>query len=77
MLALSDEELDVLFNLSAPIEPAMRDAFLRAVALELELERYKPEQLGVGLITRVCRPLQKEFVRAPVARGPAFMSKYR
>jgi hypothetical protein len=75
MLALSDEELDVLFNLSAPIEPAMRDAFLRAVALELE--RYKPEQLGVGLITRVCRPLQKEFVRAPVARGPAFMSKYR
>jgi hypothetical protein len=36
MLSLTDEELDVLMNLSRPLEPQLRDPFLRSVATELE-----------------------------------------
>jgi hypothetical protein len=63
MLSLSDDELDVIFSLARPLDPDMRDAFLRACALELE--RYHPEALGVGLVNRVGRQLQREFFRAP------------
>jgi hypothetical protein len=73
MLSLTDDELDVVFNLARPLEPAMRDPFLRSVAIELE--RY-PE-IGVGLVFRVGRQLQREFLRPPAAHGPAVMSKYR
>jgi hypothetical protein len=44
-LSLSDSELDVLMTLAAPIDPAMRDAYLRAVAIELG--RYQPEAIGL------------------------------
>jgi hypothetical protein len=45
----------------------MRDPFLRACAIELK--RYKPEQLGVGLVHRIGRQLQREFFRAPQTAG--------
>jgi hypothetical protein len=60
MLALSDQELDIVMNLARPLDPALRDAFLRACAIELQ--RYKPEQLGPGLVNRVGRQLQREFI---------------
>jgi hypothetical protein len=63
MLSLSDSELDVLMTLAAPIEPAMRDPFLRAVAIELE--RYSAEAIGPGLVSRVGRELQRQFMGAP------------
>jgi hypothetical protein len=49
VFSLSDSELDVLMNLTAPLDPLMRDPFLRAVAIELA--RYKPEAIGPGLDT--------------------------
>jgi hypothetical protein len=34
-------------------------------AVALELGRYKREQLGAGLVFRVARELQREFLRMP------------
>jgi hypothetical protein len=70
MLALTDEELDVVFNLARPLEPQLRDPFLRSMAAELQ--RY-PET-GVGLVFRVGKRVQRDFLRPPAAHGPAFMS---
>lgn len=70
MLSLSDDELAVLFNLAAPIDPLMRDPFLRAVAVELD--RYKPEAIGPGLVSRVGRQLQREFLSLRPAHELAF-----
>jgi hypothetical protein len=70
MLSLSDEELDIVINLSRPLEPELRDPFLRAVATELR--RYKA--IGPGIIFRVGKQLQREFFRAPAMQG--FSSKY-
>lgn len=65
----SDETLSSLQALALPIEPVLRDAFLRAVAIELG--RYQAAELGPGLIHRVGRELQREFLRPParIARG--------
>ena len=52
-LALSDQELDALMNFAQPLDPMMRDPFLRAVACELA--RHKPEAIGPGLVSRVGR----------------------
>jgi hypothetical protein len=71
MLSLSDDELDIVFNLARPLEPQLRDPFLRAVALELE--RY--EAIGPGLIFRVGKQLQREFFRPPMTHD-GFNSKY-
>ena len=43
-LSLSDAELDVIMNLAAPLNPALRDPFLRAVAIELA--RYPSEAIS-------------------------------
>ena len=45
-LAFSDAELDVIMNLAQPLDPVLRDPFLRAVAIELA--RYQPEAIGPG-----------------------------
>jgi hypothetical protein len=62
MLSLSDDELDVLFNAAWPLDVAMRDAFLRACALELG--RYPRDALGPGLVARTASALQREFFHA-------------
>ena len=73
MLSLTDDELDVVFDLARPLEPELRYPFFRSLAAELA--RY-PER-GVGLVYRVGSRCQREFLRPPAAHGPAFMSKYR
>lgn len=60
MFSLSDSELDELMSLSAPLDPLVRDPFLRAVAAELE--RYPEEAIGPGLVSRTARRLQREFM---------------
>jgi hypothetical protein len=73
-LSLSDAELDVILNLVRPLEPELRDPLLQAVALALA--KYPPEALGPGLVTRVARPLQREFFRAPAMHDARLSSKY-
>jgi hypothetical protein len=51
MSPFSLAELDVIMNLARPLDPAMRDPFLRAVAIELA--RYPTEAIGPGMINRV------------------------
>jgi len=66
---LSDETLATLQRLAAPIEPALRAAFLTAVTSELR--RYRPDEIGGGLVFRTAKALQREFLRPParIARG--------
>ena len=66
MLSLSDDELSIVFNLARPLEPELRDPFLQAVALALA--KYPTEALGPGLVARIARPLQSEFLRPPTGR---------
>ena len=68
MFSLSDSELDVIMTLAQPIDPAMRDPFLRAVAIELA--RYQPEAIGPGLINRVGRELQRQFLTPSLGSVP-------
>jgi hypothetical protein len=58
--ALDDQALLVLRELALPLEPPLREPFLRSVLNELA--HYTPEQIGPGLVTRVARPLQHEFM---------------
>ena len=69
MLTLSDAELQIIFDLARPLELGQRDAFLQAVARELV--KYPPEALGPGLIARIVRPLQWQFLRHPTGRETA------
>jgi hypothetical protein len=71
MLSLSDDELQTIMNLAQPIAPALRDPFLRAVATALG--KFPPDALGPGLINRVARPLQKEFLHPPSLRETRFV----
>jgi hypothetical protein len=45
-----------------------RDPFLRAVAIELA--RYQPEAIGPGLINRVGRELQRQFLTPSLGSVP-------
>ena len=59
-MLLDDQALMVLKELAYPLEEPLREPFLRSVAYELA--QYKPEQIGPGLVMRVARPLQREFL---------------
>ena len=56
MLALSDDELQILLSAARPIPPRDRYAFLRDVAVEVA--RYPEVRPGVN--SRVCSHLQHE-----------------
>ena len=68
MLNLSDSELDVIMNLAQPLDPALRDPFLRSVAIELA--RYPTDAIGPGLINRVGRGLQRQFLMPSLGSVP-------
>jgi hypothetical protein len=72
-LALSDAELAALMTLSAPIEQRHRAAFVEAVAEQLN--RY-PER-GDGLLHRVARELQRDFVDGTFQRSAHQRSRHR
>jgi hypothetical protein len=57
-LPLSDDELDLLHQLAAPIAYGRRDEFMRAVTAALPAH----SSPGVGLVHRVARQIQRDFV---------------
>ena len=73
MFSLSNSELDVIMNLALPLDPAMRNPFLGAVAVELR--RYQPEDIGPGLISRVAAVCSASSSSA--AGGSFGIGKYR
>ena len=56
-LSLNDDEHNVVQAAVAPIHPLQRDAFLKALAVELE----RHPVVGPGLVHRVAAELQKTF----------------
>jgi hypothetical protein len=60
-LKAADDELQIVSDLAKRLEPQLRKPYLQAVTLALR--RYKPEQLGPGLIARIARDLLREFMR--------------
>jgi hypothetical protein len=73
-LALTDDQMDMLLHFAAPLHPDVRPAFLESVAQALA-----GQQLGDGLISRVCAEQQRRFWRPPdLSVGAAGRSsKYR
>jgi hypothetical protein len=61
-IAFTDEEMSLLINLSGPIAPAARTAFLDAVAAELEA---KGQPRGVGIVHQTARRVQRQFWEPP------------
>ena len=57
MLALNDAEFAAIMQAAGPIHPLQRDAFLKALAVELE--RYPVS--GPGVVHRCAAELQKSF----------------
>jgi hypothetical protein len=76
-LHLSDEEMDLLLALAAPIDQRLRPEFLAAVAAELEANG-QAGAVGIGSVHRVARTVQRRFFdppqlpnASPVHRGRA------
>jgi len=60
-IRLSDDEFDVVMRAARPLAPHRRDSFLVEVANKLG--GYK--ELGVGIVARVCKDLQRRHFDAP------------
>jgi hypothetical protein len=65
MLSLSDAELQIVMAAAAPLRPRDRDGFMADVATRLALY---PE-LGPGIVSRVCRELQRRHFDPPTLQG--------
>ena len=61
-LHLSDEEMDLLLALAAPIDQQLRPQFLQEVAAELEASG---QAGGPGAVHRVARKVQRRFFDPP------------
>ena len=64
-ISLTDDEMRAVLDCAQPLSPPDRDAFLQAVANELE----KRGELGPGSVSRVCRELQRLYFHPPIMRG--------
>jgi hypothetical protein len=73
-LSFDDHELDLLMSLAMPIDPDLRDDFLRAVAAELGC--LPEQQRGDGALYRVARDAQRKFLTPLSSHSAAFHSKY-
>ena len=71
-LPLPTMSLETLTRLARPIDQRLRDDFLRAVASELEHH----VQRGDGLLHRVARDAQRQFLAPLSSNSAAFHSKY-
>jgi hypothetical protein len=60
-LALNDAEFAAVQAAAAPIHPLQRDAFLKALAEELE----RHPVVGPGLVHRLAADVQRRYVIAP------------
>ena len=59
-LHLSDDEMNLLLALAAPIDQRLRQEFLAAVAAELEANG-PAGAVGIGSVHRVARTVQRRF----------------
>jgi hypothetical protein len=71
-LALTDRQLDIVLAAAEPLQRWQRPAFLEAVSLRL-----RGKELGDGLVSRVCRDMQRQFLVPPDLSRATGTSKYR
>jgi hypothetical protein len=72
-IRLSDDELDAIFAAARPLDPDLRDPFLRAVANALQGSKV----IGPGVVARTCAALQPQFFEPPDFSRASGASKYR
>jgi hypothetical protein len=73
ILRLTDDELDAIMAAARPLDPDLRDPFLRAVATALQGNA----EIGPGVVARTCAELQREFFHPPDLSRSTGTSKYR
>jgi len=59
-ISLSDDQLTTITNAAEVLHPRDRTAFMEAVAARLQ-----EQAIGDGIIGRLCRELQAQFLRPP------------
>jgi hypothetical protein len=69
-LRLTDEQLNIVMRAAEPLASADRGSFLEAVAGELQ-----GQELGDGIVARICAKLQKRWFTPPTL--PGVPSKWR
>jgi hypothetical protein len=67
LLSLSDDELAAVMAHAQPLAPSARAAFLIDVAAELK--RY--QEVGPGLVGRICRDAQRRHFDPPIMGRPS------
>jgi hypothetical protein len=72
-LRLSDSELDAVMAAARPLDPDLRDPFLRAVANALQGKA----EIGPGVVARTCSEMQRQFFHPPDLSRGNDVSKYR
>jgi hypothetical protein len=61
-LALTDAQITAVMQLSRPLLPAQRTAFVELLAAKLNGHR----EIGDGLLYQICRDLQRELFSPPL-----------
>jgi hypothetical protein len=72
-IALTDEQITTIMQLTRPLQPDQRVAFFEMLAAKLNGRR----EIGDGTIYRLCRELQREVFAPPVIERTGSISKYR
>ena len=70
-LALTDEQIDTLTRIAAPLSPHDRQSFLADVALAL-----KGREIGSGLLHRIAVECQRRYWTPPAINGHPGGGKY-
>jgi hypothetical protein len=71
-LALSDDQITSIMQLSRPLQPDQRTAFLEMLATKLQGQT----ELGDGALYRICRELQREVLDPPDLSRASGWSKH-
>jgi hypothetical protein len=61
VIHLDDDEMSAVLEVCRPLPPPSRDQFLRLLAAELE----RHPEIGPGLIHRIARDLQRQYLNPP------------
>jgi hypothetical protein len=72
-IRLTDSELDAVMAAARPLPVARRDAFLQEVAAELR----HCNEIGPGVVHRVCAETQRRFFDPPDLGRASGSGKYR
>ena len=67
LLSLSDAELEAVMAHAAPLAPSARAAFLIDVASELK----RHAETGPGIVSRICRDVQRRHFSPPIMGRPS------